>query len=217
MPEIPGTYSETGFLRQRRNLIVGSVVLLFVQVSELRLAPQGSVFGLPFNIGRPDAFQWFLWVAVLYWALRFYQYHQYRRPTELQSAAREAMYPLFLPLALAHITPSPSKEFFQPPQVKDGESVELIPHNFRLSEWERLRIEATIVPAWMIRRADGQKQIAPITNSELRVVFTGNPMWRVRTVAYLKAALTTPAFTEYILPYIIFTLPILFAGYRLMK
>ena len=72
---------------------------------DVRLGTQGSLFGIPMTIGKPDAIQWFLYVAVLYWGWRFYTFHRQRRPVDMQTKAREYMHKFFERRAIAHIKP----------------------------------------------------------------------------------------------------------------
>src|SRR5258708_10733630 len=141
MPGLNEGYQESDFHRQRRNLIVGSVALLFVQVADLHLEKHGTVMGLPFTIGRPDALNWFLWAAVWYWGLRFFQFHQWRRPTYMQSAAREVMYNSFLPHALARLDPSERRALDDPfPKLTNGQTCQLLPHSFAFLHFHLSRI-----------------------------------------------------------------------------
>jgi len=63
----------TGFIRQRRNLIVVSLTLLFVEVSGLSVRTL-NVFGNQLAIQNPDIVTWALWVAYVYWLWRYYGY-----------------------------------------------------------------------------------------------------------------------------------------------
>jgi hypothetical protein len=63
----------TGFLRQRRNLFIISFGLLLFQIMGLRL-DKISFFGNEFRVSRPAALSVCLWVAYLYYVVRYYQY-----------------------------------------------------------------------------------------------------------------------------------------------
>src|SRR4051794_16192203 len=96
MPDAPGGYSEEGFHRQRRNLLVGSIVLFFVHYADVRIGTQGSLFGIPITIGKPHAVHAFLYFGLLYWAWRFYPAHRDRKPDEMQQKAGDAMSRFFM-------------------------------------------------------------------------------------------------------------------------
>jgi hypothetical protein len=122
MPDLPGSYADNGFHRQRRNLLVGSIVLFFIRFADVRLGTQGSLFGIPITIGKPDAIQWFLYVGVLYWGWRFYTFHRQRRPIEMTTKAREFMFGFLQKRAIATIQPSPPA--FVAPQISAGQRIE---------------------------------------------------------------------------------------------
>lgn len=63
----------SGFLRQRRNLSVVSLVLLFSQVVGLKFE-QVNVFGNTAIISDPVGVYMFLWIFWGYWILRYGQY-----------------------------------------------------------------------------------------------------------------------------------------------
>lgn len=62
-----------GFIRQRRNLLIISLVLTFAQAANLTLTKL-NLFGNEVNIGSPFAIFYALWVGWLYWLWRFYTY-----------------------------------------------------------------------------------------------------------------------------------------------
>lgn len=64
---------QDGFVRQRRNLMVASLVLLFSEVTELKVE-KISAFGTELLVGKAQAVTLALWVAAVYWLIRFYQY-----------------------------------------------------------------------------------------------------------------------------------------------
>lgn len=62
-----------GFIRQRRNLIVISLVLLFAETSELSINKL-NVFGNELLIRNPVIVTAALWIAYIYWLWRYYVY-----------------------------------------------------------------------------------------------------------------------------------------------
>ncbi len=61
------------FIRQRRNLFIVSLVLLFAETSELTLSKL-NIFGNELLIRHPIVVNIFLWAAWFYWLVRFLQY-----------------------------------------------------------------------------------------------------------------------------------------------
>lgn len=62
-----------GFIRQRRNLMLMSVVVFFTQYVGLKFETL-SVFGNTANIDQPEKVYVFLWILLGYWLLRYTQY-----------------------------------------------------------------------------------------------------------------------------------------------
>jgi len=216
MPDIASGYSEEGFHRQRRNLIVGSIALFLYHIANIHVAEgQGSLLGLPVTIGKPQAIQWLLFVAVLYWALRFFQY-RLGRPIGLVRAAHLEMAPFLERHALANIQTPNWRALLIPPQLPQGQRYELVPFSFHVEPPKRHRIEARVTPAWHILEGDDVKE-SRNAGSEYRAVYKGRVLWTARVVGYTKAIFGTPAFTDYILPYIFFVASIGYAGYRLIR
>lgn len=213
MPDFPGSSSDSGFHRQRRNLIAGSIALLFMHVADVKLTSQFSAMGLTFNIAKPNAIYWFLWSAVIYWLIRFYQYHRITRPAQLQTEARDYMVRRLRMRAIDFITPE--RPHFVPPDVKEGEAIELVPHNFSPINFQRFKFEAIVAPAWLISDESGKRELRH--TGEHRVVISGWHLWQARIVGYVKAAINTPYFTEYLAPYIFFAMPLFYTGYHFIK
>ena len=61
------------FIRQRRNLLIISLVLLFAETAELKLQKL-NVFGTELTIGNPVIVNFALWAAFVYWLWRYYVY-----------------------------------------------------------------------------------------------------------------------------------------------
>jgi hypothetical protein len=62
-----------GFNRQRRNLIITSIILYIIEFAEPQLT-QLSILGNVFVIGNPQFIVVLLWVALGYFLLRYWQY-----------------------------------------------------------------------------------------------------------------------------------------------
>jgi len=90
---------DSDFIRQRRNLMIVSLVLLFSEVSELKISKL-SVFGNNFLLGQPRPVSGALWVAGLYWLLRFYQYSRPRFTAAIRDAVNRRTEQIPPPTAL---------------------------------------------------------------------------------------------------------------------
>lgn len=67
------TEIHSGFVRQRRNLMVMSVVVLLSEVANLRIN-KISIFGNEASISNPEIVNVALWILLIYWLIRYYQY-----------------------------------------------------------------------------------------------------------------------------------------------
>lgn len=74
-----------GFVRQRRNLIISSLVLIFAQASGLTITKL-NIFGNELGLAHPYSVITALWIATWYWAIRYYQYFTELKPIGIKSA-----------------------------------------------------------------------------------------------------------------------------------
>lgn len=61
------------FIRQRRNLIIVSLVLIFVELSGIEVK-KINLFGNELDIINPEWVNWALWIGLIYWGYRYYTY-----------------------------------------------------------------------------------------------------------------------------------------------
>lgn len=65
---------EDGTLRQRRNLILATIILIFIKHAEVEFYSELKLFGTSATIGNPDFILTFLFLIQAYFLWRFYQY-----------------------------------------------------------------------------------------------------------------------------------------------
>lgn len=75
-----------GLLRQRRNLITTSAIILFVEWAGMTFNTQYSALGVSATITNPNAVSGALWVLWGYWLYRYYLYYKEARIDEQFSA-----------------------------------------------------------------------------------------------------------------------------------
>jgi hypothetical protein len=63
-----------GTLRQRRNLLVTAIILIMAHHADIKIGKGLQLQGISFEIGNPDQLHKLLYVGLLYFAWRFYQY-----------------------------------------------------------------------------------------------------------------------------------------------
>ena len=73
--ELPGRSHDmsSGLLRQRRNLLITSMTMLFMHFSQANINA-ASLVVLQVTFGRPEAVIYFLWLLQVYFLVRYYQY-----------------------------------------------------------------------------------------------------------------------------------------------
>ena len=72
--------TQQGFLRQRRNLFVVSIVLAVVQLTGATIGESFTVLGITINLESPFFVAYVLWCLWLYWFYRYYVYHRELMP-----------------------------------------------------------------------------------------------------------------------------------------
>lgn len=61
-------------LRQRRNLLIISIILISIQIAGVRLKNGISIVGVTIEFTHPERIIWGLWILWLYFLLRYFQY-----------------------------------------------------------------------------------------------------------------------------------------------
>lgn len=186
----------SAFVRQRRNLMVVSLVLLFSQISGLKITKL-NVFGTEFLIGEPRAVTALLWIATVYWAIRYYQYSR-EYHGKLGSFVRDYMQRNVEPLVLEQWRHDNPKVDVVPLYDEDGNKR----HTLSIYRWfDRFNhIEITC-------KVDA-------AGPDMTVRLSGMGLHWFRMRAWTEAIVNTPIATDWIVPYIVLSLPILYAGYK---
>jgi len=208
--------SADGFHRQRRNLVAGCITLLFIDIAGLTLSPEGTVLGFSFSIKNPELMPWFLRVAVVYWLVRFYQYHRTKIPTGFVEFAQKGYWDLLKEEAIAAIREVAPEVLPQPPNVLDAnERNELVAFNFNITKRRIWEITAECDPTWQVWKGE---EIVQQHHSHLTgVFFRGFRLFKIRMRGYWSAVANTPLFTDYGLPYGVFFLAAIVDVYMLVN
>lgn len=61
-------------IRQRRNLIITSLLLIFIKIADVKFGNQVSFLGATLTIGKPSVILNCIWLFEAYFLWRFYQY-----------------------------------------------------------------------------------------------------------------------------------------------
>lgn len=146
----------SGFVRQRRNLMIASLALLFSEVTELRIQKL-SAFGNELLIGEPYAVTLALWVATTYWLFRFYQYSGENLGTITGNLIFYRVREIGVPTALRtllRINVSLSEPF---PDIPIGPNIRVTKHLAHTNPDGSLRFELDLTKSAAI---EGEKAIA---------------------------------------------------------
>ncbi len=189
---------KAGFLRQRRMLITVSVLLSVYITAGIEIKDTAQVWGgVTVQMESPWVLQIWLIIAWI-WALWRYWVYFAVTPTRFASDYGEDKTTLIQRRAERIYL----KQFIESRDKGErGHYYESREFNVRLqipSEWQVIlkgRIHYT--------KADGNRAVAEIDNDEHIV-----PLWGLGTLASIRVLLKTPYLTEYILPFIIWLLPV---------
>lgn len=199
-----------GFVRQRRNLMIASLVLLFSEATELKVE-KISAFGTELLIGQPQAVTTALWVAAIYWLIRYYQYARAGYQGALRQAVQGRVLNTCAPAALKRLLRE------EPSLLTPIESVKVLPQiNYSstgviVNETNFLEIELGL------HKTATDERSSTIEVMSRRVRLDGVDLFLLKVRAFIHTILHTTLFTEVVLPYVVFAAPILYAVYKAVR
>lgn len=125
----------SGLLRQRRNLFVISLVLLFVYYSGVKIETASlKILGAELTLSNPKVFDDFqiLWVAWTYFLVRYTQYIKfYGVMSDIASEYNNFLHPLYTKFFLSHLTDKIPGHFSMSPWVNPLNVKFNLTHGFR--------------------------------------------------------------------------------------
>jgi len=200
---------DIGFVRQRRNLMIISLLLLFSEIAELRVSKL-SAFGNELLIGAPQAVNAALWDAGVYWLIRFYQYSRPIFRGSIQGTLLPQVQALAPAVALEVLLTTHPDLTEQFPDLQATPKCEISSHTLKggITTNYDIQIELSVMKSAMTARAKIEQEFGPYV-----VRLTRTDLWRTRARAWLHLILHTRVFTDLILPYILFALPIVYVAY----
>lgn len=191
-----------GFTRQRRNLISFSIALLFLEASKLRFE-KINILGNEFQVGDPVAIYIGLWVALFYFLIRFYQYAHDLEERKLGRFFNDTLKRYAQIVAFKKVLKSKGVNRF----AKTSEGYV----KFR---FERMSV-FSMGKSWETKidffRSEQKKHgISTNLTEDFDVTINRNELILPRIKAFIKTCIYTTYFTEYILPPLIFLLPVFY-------
>jgi hypothetical protein len=197
-----------GFVRQRRNLMLSSLILLFSEVTELTVEKL-TLFGTELLIGKPQAVTMALWIATLYWALRYYQYSRAEYRGVLRQTVREHIHRICGPTALTQFLRENS-ELLAPDEGTDIRPRVSISQYYVVGAHPK-SLEVGLELDRTVSKQDSTHHQRLV---DRRVELRGFNLMKLRIRGLTHSILHTTVFTELMLPYVVFCLPILYASYQ---
>ena len=204
-----GEEQDSGFIRQRRNLMVVSLVLLFSEISALSITKL-SIFGNEIAIDHPRSLNLALWIAALYWLWRFYQYS---RPYvvevlkgEIYRRSQEICRPTALKVALRR-DPTLLDPFPEHPSITPEISIKTYTFHGHMPEYLDMTLE--------LNRSVGTKSSSIVQGTgDIQVRIEGGDLRQLRLRSWIHLVIHTRHFTDYVLPYVLFSLPLFYGVYK---
>jgi hypothetical protein len=186
-----------GFKRQRRNLMIVSVVLLFAQTSGITINKL-NVFGNELEIPNPIVINRWLWVLWGYWLWRYYNFYH---DMGGKGFARERH------KVLNDLVP---KYFFRkllrntiPLAYPNREGAKF--YGVDIYGYRPFSYDLLVKIQFADDSIEGFKDVISLRNPEDRV-----PLILMNVRALVHIVLHTHLFSEYILPYILAALPLIY-------
>ncbi len=194
----------SGFVRQRRNLIASSLGLLLLQSAGLRLE-KVSVLGNEFRVQHSDFLSIALWVAYVYFLIRYYQHFHDIGDKGVTTIYRVRVNTLLNKWAYNKVR----REF-----LKSQEHSKSTQYCFKDGEYKRSYIDKMAamiditVPVDIInKRTDG----VSVSGSVITKTETADwpILFRIRVQAGMHVIFRTRLMSEYYLPYFVAASPLI--------
>jgi hypothetical protein len=188
----------TPFLRQRRNLIIISVVLLLLDFSSVDFR-NAKVFDIEMTFRHPEVIPGGLWIAGFYWFLRYYQYFRKSEYPNLRSRWRIELYELLKEAA----QPRALKNYEPPRDIRNGTTT-LTPTTFEVNH--HLLREVSLRIGFQVATASPDGNAASATSmAGTNFDFSYRELLIPRIRAAWRLFLHTPEVTQYVLPPLLFS------------
>jgi len=212
-----------GFIRQRRNLILISLVLLFAETSELSISKL-NVFGNELLIRNPVIITVALWVGWFYWSWRYYSYFHDLGEKGFGGRLREKLKPMLRRWVKMRFAADQSWRDEIAKAARQSVAFDAIDKELsqRPHSWEIL--EVTPLGQTQFREIPMQARMRLLFDQGDATVISPNEghanfsskgfnamMFNIR--AGLRVLIQTHIFSEYFLPFLIASAPLLYRLY----
>ncbi len=195
---------DDGFVRQRRNLIIISFLLLFAHDTGLKLE-EINVLGNTAELAKAFRIEPVLWTAWVYFLWRYWQaFHEYKERGFLN---------IFLELYRQRLDYQFKNKFPDPPFPGDWNGT-----------YEEKPIANSVVGSDCLEWSKARARIlyaykclphlqTPNTSQEVDRILTAFDVWKIRFRTFFYIAFNRSVLTELHLPFAIAAIPLLYAAY----
>ena len=184
------------FQRQRRNLIIISLVLSFVELSGIEVKVI-NLFGNELDIVNPEWVNWALWIGLFYWGFRYYTYFL-KEKTGFGAEFWGRMDKRIVKQAVYN-------------SIKDPAFKDMIPED-KIAAMKEMPLDIQKISYRKIGKYIVQvhaKRHEGVNAVFLKkTVVSGNINYWIAVKSIIDLFFNTPIFTEYILPFVLFAIPI---------
>lgn len=201
-----------GFVRQRRNLMIVSLVLLFVEAAELTIN-EVNVFGNRLVLKNPAIVTYALWIGFAYWLWRYSVYFHDLGDKGFLRAYHERM--LYLVQRIAFRQAKRDREIMDN-LVKEGKTKLVLIGSPNFARYYHRSPLRYVIGLQLHAYSTTNKDEPPKEISRDRyVVDARGPMLVANIRAWMHALMIRHMFSEYIVPLAVAALPILYGLYTL--
>lgn len=199
---------EDGFVRQRRNIIVVSLLLLFADAYGLALSQELNLLGTKALMTKPFPVAPILWLVWAYLVLRYWQAFREQGERTFSATYREHManylYRLALPLARAHVQVSPPQRVEFPGEANPG---------IMAAQYLTTRIAKATVGVMYNVHVNAGTVVGFTQHTQDESFGFFRVIWaRIRAV--LHVTFNTSVFTERYLPFVFALAPVVHASWK---
>ena len=194
----------TAFVRQRRNLIAISLVLLFAETTGIRVEHL-DILGIAIELDSPKSVISWLWVGYVYWLLRFYQFFLSTPNKGVRAGFDSRLLPILTRFAKEK-EEAESEELKSARLASQGRLVRL--HNlgaFFVKDMPRNSVTAQFNVITERTTSEGGNLFNEIPQKSY--IFSRRRLFFPVMRAALLTVINTPLFSEYFLPFAIALVP----------
>lgn len=215
----------SGFVRQRRNLILASLVLLFSLIHETKPIHEFSIPGTKLEFTYPVNIHWYVTIVFIYFLLRYYVYFRDIGDISFKTAQTRRLERIVL-LHIARLfrarptlrdklqTDLEAALKIQNQNQQPGPKKPAAKENWELSGITingRIKFRHLEVDARFLTRSGTNENWANDTHE--RIILDGLEAAKINVRAGLYVLMHTRIFTEYFLPFGIAALPVMYFVY----